>query len=210
MKRLPILAFLLFAFACAEQPQPPKAVEPPTPVTKADEPVSPPEEKKVLKAPPKKARDVAAPAPKDDEKKGEPAANCDRLPKEWNLKVKSVGMTPGRAWITLEFTKGVDEKELKRLKFAFQNSGYAEPRPPAKDKSSRETEEIPIARIYFFDSDNVSIQSVDARGGIIISELIGEVTGKTPDAFRISAPALGDVAKRLKKIEVRTVKVPKP
>lgn len=210
MKRLvALLPVAAFFAACAEAPSPPNV-----------QPHAAPADSYAVGAAAKDAKDKDKEAKKDDE----PAATCDRLPKEWNLKVKSVAMRPGEVSITLEFTKDVDDKalgpagtDLKALKFAFLNSrGVGSLIPKDKDRKDREPkkekeeEEVLIARVYFFDSENVSIQTSDSYGGVIISKIDGEVSGTAPDAFRVTVMCDQTIHKRTKKLEIRPVKVPKP
>src|SRR5262249_15944187 len=97
--------------------------------------------------------------------------------------------------------------DLKVLKAAFNNRRMRAPLVP-KDKDKGKEEET-LARVYLFDEDNVSIRSTDTHGGALIIRIEGELSGKAPDAFRLRALLPGFDAKKLKKVEVRPVKVPK-
>jgi hypothetical protein len=115
-------------------------------------------------------------------------ASANHLDKAWRLKVKSATAGDNDVTITLEFTNDVDEKHIKAMRSAFDY----------------------VVRVYFLDKDNVSMLSDDVAGGVAISRMEGEPTGKANDAFRVIAPCENQVLKMVKKVEVRPLKMPRP
>jgi hypothetical protein len=180
MKRPFVLAVILFAFACGGHDQ--KKAKRATEKTFVPPPVA-------RKTAPKEKN--GAIQDKGKYKEPEPAtfvANANHLDRAWRLRVKSATAGDNDVTITLQFTKDVDSKDIKALRSRFAD----------------------IVRVYFLDENNVSLLSDDVAGGVAISKVEGELSGKADDTFRVIAPCQGDILTMVKKVEVRPMKVPKP
>jgi hypothetical protein len=109
--------------------------------------------------------------------------NGDYLEKEFGLKVTKFKHEPEQVVVTLEFTKDSDDVSKIRSLFGPKTVAKGGPNPAG-------------VSVYAFDDENVAIQSLTIRG------IMGEITGKTGDAFRVNIIGIQDVS-RIRKIEFR-------